>query len=273
MAGSSIDRRSFLVGALGGVALGGGAGFASGSMFQPPPKSLPGVRSFAQQGEDLIVAEMFRGPLRVPRPTYVDIGAHDPVIDSNTYYFYARGARGLLVEPNPTYAAKLRKERPGDDVLEAGIGPTEEDVFADYYVVRGDGENNTFSKEQADAIVRQSGAQVIERVTKVMLMNVNQALAAHFANRAPDFLSIDTEGLDLAILRSLDFGRFRPRVVCAETCKMDGSVEEAIMELMKGHGYVVRGGTFVNTVFVDEQLLSAARVPGQPQRADGTVGH
>jgi hypothetical protein len=53
---------------------------------------------------------------------------------------------------------------------------------------------------------------------------------------------------------------------------MDGSVEDAIVELMKGHGYVVRGGTFVNTVFVDTQLLSAP-LPARALRTDGTTAH
>jgi hypothetical protein len=33
----------------------------------------------------------------------------------------------------------------------------------------------------------------------------------------PDFLSVDTEGMDLEILRSLAFDRSRPAVVCVET--------------------------------------------------------
>ena len=256
----SSTRRSFLLGALGGVALGGASGFLARSPSSLRPSvvvPLP-TDSYAQQGEDLIVAEILRKHLGIFLPSYVDIGAHDPVWGSNTYFFYVRGARGLLVEPNPFYADKLRKERPGDAVLEAGIGPNEDDTLADYYVIHGDGQLNTFSRAQADAIVKQQGPQAIERVTKVRLVNVNKALAEHFAAGGPDFLSVDTEGLDLDILRSLDFARFRPKVVCAETCKMDGTINQDILELMAARGYEVRGGTFVNTVFVDRQALAHA---------------
>jgi FkbM family methyltransferase len=256
----SSTRRSFLLGALGGVALGGASGWLARGRSRPPPSIVVPVptESYAQQGEDLIVAEIFRGHLGIALPSYADIGAHEPVRGSNTYFFYARGARGLLVEPNPFYADKLRKERPGDTVLEAGIGPNAEDTLADYYVIQGDGQRNTFSKAQADAIAQQNGPQAIERVTKVRLVNVNKALAEHFPAGAPDFLSVDTEGLDLDILRSLDFARFRPKVVCAETCKMDGTVDHEILELMAARGYEVRGATFINTVFVDRRALPNA---------------
>jgi hypothetical protein len=80
---------------------------------------------------------------------------------------------------------------------------------------------------------------------------VNRVIVEHLAGRAPDLLSIDTEGLDLAILRALDFARFRPRVVCAETSEVDGSVDQELIDLMRAKGYDVRGGTFVNTIFVD----------------------
>jgi FkbM family methyltransferase len=258
----ALARRSFLLGALGGVAVGSAAGLLVRRVpASPAPLVIPGTDSYAQQGEDLIVAEIFKKHLGIARPSYADIGAHEPIFDNNTYYFYERGSRGLLVEPNPFYADKLREARPGDAVLEAGIGPTGKDTVADYYVFRGDGQLNTFSKAQADAVLARHGAQALDHVAQVRLVNVNEALADHFPAGGPDFLSIDTEGLDLDILRSLDFGRFRPKVVCAETSKMDGTVDGDILALMESRGYAVRGGTFVNTVFVDGQALARAQAP------------
>jgi hypothetical protein len=257
-----VDRRSVLAGILGGVAVGGATGFVSGRASAARPGALerPGSadlahRSYAQQGEDLVVEQMFEAQLHAPMRSYVDIGAHDPVVGSNTYLFYRAGVRGLLVEPNPVYARKLREVRPGDEVLEAGIGPGEEDTAADYYVFRGDGQLNTFSKEQADSLVARGGADILDHVAKVRLVNVNHALAARFPSGGPDYFSVDTEGFDLVILKSLDFARFRPKVVCAETCTLDGHVDDAIMALMKERGYSPRGGSFVNTVFCDDRLF------------------
>ena len=46
------------------------------------------------------------------------------------------------------------------------------------------------------------------------LLDINQIMAEHF-QPAPAFLSLDTQGLELAILKSIDYRRFRPGVICA----------------------------------------------------------
>jgi FkbM family methyltransferase len=252
-----IERRSLLLGALGGVSVGATAGVATERLAEPAKARTPTEndfadrRSYAQVCEDLIVADIFKH-LRIERPTYLDIGAHDPVFCNNTYLFYEGGSRGVLVEPNPALTAKIRRVRPEDTVLEVGVGARGEDVVADYYVIAGQGERNTFSLEVVKRLQAEFGEQVLAGVIKRKLVDVNRILAEHFPKRAPDFISTDTEGYDLTILRSLDFERFRPRVLCVET--LTGTSPDArILDLMRSNDYEVHGGTFVNTVFVDRR--------------------
>jgi FkbM family methyltransferase len=258
-------RRAFLSGALAGILPAGATGFLCGrqskqsALRRESPAtsaraadSFPHV-SFAQQGEDLIVRSLLE-PFKVRRPTYLDVGAHDPLLNNNTYLFYLAGGRGVLVEPNPLYVEKLRKERPEDRVLGIGIGIS--DVReADYYVVRGDGQLNTFSKAQADWMAKRRGPQIIERVMKIPLVNINEVIDQNF-DRVPNVLSIDTEGLDLDILNSLDFARYRPNVICAETLDGEtGLVQQSFIELLRSKDYSVRGATFINTIFLANELL------------------
>jgi FkbM family methyltransferase len=266
-------RHTFLVGCLVGVVLASGLAFLAGRASTspdaqasavpsgstggaplPPLNSFPEV-SFAQQGEDLIIKQLF-GQLGITNATYVDIGAHDPIRNSNTYLFYALGSRGVLVEPNPVYAKKLREVRPRDTVIAKGVGVTGE-AMADYYDFGEDGQENTFSKEQADKLV--ALGMKLRSVVKMPLVSVNDVLAQNFRRGAPSLVSIDTEGLDLAILKSLDFGRWRPPVICAETAEVGSNrVLGEIAEFLRTKGYVARGGTFVNTVFVAEEALAAS---------------
>ena len=58
------------------------------------------TRSFAQCGEDRIAAFIL-DTLSMPQPTYLDLGANDPCRLNNTFFFYLRGGRGVLVEPDP----------------------------------------------------------------------------------------------------------------------------------------------------------------------------
>jgi FkbM family methyltransferase len=253
-----MERRSVLAGALAGVAVGGASGLASGLLARSAPEvsgdlcgDARGKVSYAQIGEDLVIKHMLNRQ-KVIGPSYLDIGAYHPIHNNNTYLLYRSGGRGVLVEPNPALAALLRKERPNDVVVEAGVG-TSSAREADYYVIKGDGQLNTFSKKQADALVKKHGEKIIERVIKRPLVTVGEILKKHF-EASPDVVSIDVEGMDLAILETFDFDKYRPRVFCVETSEVEtGETNQGIVDLMRKHGYSVRGGNLVNTIFLNDR--------------------
>jgi hypothetical protein len=225
---------------------------------QPPPPATPpfqGQMSYAQAGEDLVVKAIF-GDLKIKELSYLDIGAYDPVYLSNTYLFYRQGNRGVLVEPNVAMCARLRAVRPQDTVLEAGIGIGKKGE-ADYYVM-SDPSWSTFDRAEAEHMVKATGGRVtIKEVRRMPLLDVNGVIAEHFGGRAPAFVSIDAEGWHFRILKSIDFKRFRPQVICIETLVSgENRTIAEIPAFMKTKGYVARGGSFVNTIFVDSRLLA-----------------
>jgi FkbM family methyltransferase len=242
---------SFVLGTVGGASVG-----AAGAMTQITASQLYAKLSYSQQGEDLIVQSICDS-LGIQNPSYLDIGAADPILLNNTYLFYQKGCRGVLVEPNPAFCRRLQAQRPKDKALNIGIGPTGQ-MVADYYMISGpDGYLlNTFSKDEVDDYATKSkGFRSVEKVIKIPLVDINTIMAEHF-HGAPHFISIDTEGLDLDILKSLDFKRFRPRIVCAETLIIGTTqVKMEILDLMKSKDYSIRGSTFVNTIFVDNHLI------------------
>jgi hypothetical protein len=266
-----ISRGAFLAGLAGlavGVPIGAvGRGYQRGAL--PAPASTPPVPppapvaspvppgpyelSFAQAGED-VSANFILHYLQVKDITYLDIGAWDPVEVNNTYFFYRKGYRGVLVEPNVTMCEKLRAVRPGDTTLEAGIGVAAVRE-ADYYLMTQSAWN-TFSKEEAEHMTKVTKGEIkVEKVIKMPLLDINEVMARHFG-KAPAFVSIDAEGLHLPILKSIDYGRFRPLVICVETL-VSGSraTIPAIPAYLATKGYVARGGSFVNTVFVDGKAI------------------
>jgi FkbM family methyltransferase len=246
-----IPRRSlarissgFILGLVGGIVVGacGAAAFYLG------PNYRLSRQSFADTGEDLIVAAIFQH-LNIERPTYLDIGAWDPIQGSNTYLFCRAGSHGVLVEPNPVLCEKLRRARPRDVVLNTGIG-LERRTEADYYMFENSA-MNTFSKEQAEGLPGIYGDQYSKpRVVKTPLVPINDVIAEQFKDGPPDFLSVDVEGLDLGILKSLDFVRFGPRVICVETDSTVIEQSRPIFELMEQQGYRLWGRTPHNAIFV-----------------------
>jgi FkbM family methyltransferase len=224
---------------------------------------LRGVQAgYSQFGEDLIIGYLFH-TLGMKKPTYLDIGANNPKFISNTYYFYERGARGVLVEPNPRLCKLLRSARPRDVVLEVGIGLTGE-THADFYVFGGFADGlSTFSKAEAThwetVGLKGHGTIAVEKVIKVPLMPINQIIADNFGGKAPNFLSLDVEGLDLDVLKGLDFERFAPDVVCVETLgyNKDQSTfkKNDIIEFMLAKEFVAYADTRVNTIFCRPGLI------------------
>ena len=131
-----LSKRDFLVGVVaGGCALQAGrwgAALATPALPVPPAPPAPYRAGYAQCGEDILVAVIF-DYLKHPKPTYLDIGAYDPVKMNNTFLLYLQGSRGVLVEPNPDLTSLLTGTRPEDTVLAVGIGTSGVRETLDYY--------------------------------------------------------------------------------------------------------------------------------------------
>lgn len=208
--------------------------------------------SFSQSGEDMI-ADFIFGAIQIQHPTYLDLGAHHPRRYSNTHHFYRSGSRGVNVEADPSLHERFIMERPSDINLNVGVGVGNAGVLPFY--VMSVPTLNTFSKEEADRCVAM-GTHEISDVIEVPLRDVNDIIQEYFAGTAPDFMSIDVEGLDLEIVKAIDFERYRPVVICVETItfseNFDGVKIDEIGEYLESRGYFLYADTRINSIFVDK---------------------
>ncbi|HEX6048846.1 MAG TPA: FkbM family methyltransferase [Gemmatimonadaceae bacterium] len=202
------------------------------------------VRSYAQEGEDLVLRRIFE---HRPSGFYVDVGAHHPRRFSNTYLFYLAGWRGINVEPNPDLAPLFGRERPRDITLELGVS----DVpgVLTYYRFN-DAALNTFDPELARERDGLRDYRIVG-TAEVRVERLDDILARHLpAGTRIDFLSVDVEGHDVQVLRSNDWERFRPEVVLAEAlgASLGGATSSPVHEVMARQGYELFGKT-VHTLF------------------------
>jgi FkbM family methyltransferase len=216
-----------------------------------------GKISYSQCGEDLIV-DFVLTVMGRSKPSYLDIGAYHPTQLSNTYLFYRKGGRGVLVEPDPDLCRAIRRLRRTDVCLNAGVGVTPA-AKANFYIMTTR-TLNTFSKEEAERY-QSYGNQKIEIVIEIPLLTLEDILRKYF-HPCPDFISLDAEGLDLAILKSLDLNRFRPAVFCIETIKYTEDKSELknlkileISDIMESQGYMTYADTHINTIYVDAEAF------------------
>lgn len=214
--------------------------------------------SYSQFGEDLLVDHIFRSLAGKTNFSYLDIGTNDPVAGNNTYLFYLRGNYGVCIEPDPEIFKKIVSKRKRDVVLHAGIGIGEVAEGTLYIFPEGYTGWNTFSFEEAEKRKVESGISFRES-PKIQFLPVNDVIATHFET-CPDFISIDVEGLDFDILKSLDFEKYRPIVICAETISFStnnrGEKQDEIISFLSSKGYKVYADTYVNTIFVRKDIFN-----------------
>jgi FkbM family methyltransferase len=213
--------------------------------------------SYAQSGEDLVISFIFDA-LCLRQPTYLDIGAHHPTHLSNTHYFHLRGGRGVNVEPDPDLFAAFTQQRASDTNLNCAIS-LQDDGQADFFCMEPP-TLNTLSEAEARAY-EASGQHPIRSVVRVPTLTINTLMRKYFGARAPDLLSVDIEGLDEQVVRSLDLSRHRPLVICVET--LSYSVDRTEVKLrgaaehLLANGYMLYADTYINSIFVDEQRWRA----------------
>ena len=168
--------------------------------------------SYSQCGEDMIIAHLFMS-LGMQEISYLDIGAHDPHWLSNTAYFYDHGSRGINVEPDLQGFKKFEKYRKKDLNLHCGVGA--EDGELDFYVMNVP-TLNTFLKEEAEELVANHGFTINEKL-KLKVYSVSTILEKYNNGKFPELLSLDVEGLDEKIIKSLNWKDTKPLVICLET--------------------------------------------------------
>lgn len=160
--------------------------------------ALPRRISYAQNGEDVRAWRALRG---VAEPFYVEVGASDPLDDSLTAALSAEGWHGLLLEPEPESADRLRRARPRDVVVAAAAHSTAGVLTWNDLGTRGRG-----SVEASEDVQRTVSVPAV-RLTDVL---------DELGPAAVHFLSVDVEGHEEQALRGLDLARWRPWVVCVE---------------------------------------------------------
>ena len=94
----------------------------------------------------------------------------------------------------------------------------------------------------------------------------------NIVNRRIDFLSVDVEGHDLAVLRSLDFDAYQPTMICVELHEADMTkiIRNPLYAFLIGKGYNLKAWPAPSLIFVygNAQEVGAPK----PAPSGGTMG-
>jgi len=164
---------------------------------------------------------------------FVDIGAHDGVSISNSYFFEKNLEwDGICIEPMPELFKELEKNR---DCIKINGCAWENDTTKTFRLISGYAEMlsgilDTYDerhKERIDLECRIHGGTYED--IEMRCYNVNNLLEKHELFDI-DFMSVDTEGSEFDIIKNIDFERFNIKIVLVENNYNDSKLRE-FMEL------------------------------------------
>ncbi len=212
--------------------------------------------SFSQKGEDLIIDRYFKNKRK---GFYIDIGAYHPQINSNTKLFYDRGWNGINIEPNPARIELFQRFRKRDKNLNVGIGSSK--GMATFYELDANG-LSTFSKKEADSMLKLG--HKLKNKMKIQMYKM-QDIMKEYVRSDIDFITIDTEALDLEVLKSNNWEKYRPKLLCIETIdfadlltstKDSSDRKREISKYLSEKGYKEYFSNGLNTLYIDSKQKS-----------------
>jgi FkbM family methyltransferase len=204
--------------------------------------------SYSHYGEDLMVLHLLDRLGRTDTATrgiYVDVGAFDPIVHSNTLLLYQHGWRGVNVEPNPLRIERFLRLRPKDVNLCAAVADHCREVVYLHYPTEGT--NRIVERHEVERRNVAGEAPVREDVIKTA--SLAELLEPHVpVGTAIDFLDIDCEGQDMGVLRGFEWSRWTPAVVAVEAYDDDSRAE--VRGFMQTRGYSPVAQNLLTLIFV-----------------------
>lgn len=172
---------------------------------------------FSQGGEDIAI-DLLLSP-ETTKGLFVDIGAYHPIRFSNTFTSYINGWRGVNVDGNKAAIESFQTIRPGDINIHALVSDCVETV--EFFKFPEGAWNTTDAAAARMLNARGRAENTIVSTETMQTVHIMSILDQYIANKKFDLLTIDAEGMDLRIVRAIDFRKYRPKVIALELGPLD----------------------------------------------------
>lgn len=208
-------------------------------------------RTYSQEGEDIVLNTLFG---YTEPGVYVDIGAHDPVLWSNTKKFAELGWWGLNIDPMPGTAERFRRLRPRDICMEAAI-----DIGAgadlSYWMFDHEPRWNCLATTPP-LNFRDGQTFHPSRSIAVPTITIREALERASLPRV-DLLNLDIEGGEEYILRHWPWDLHRPRAICVEIIGQPAAEIAALplTAFLAEQGLVFASQMIASIIYVERAFL------------------
>ena len=153
---------------------------------------------------------------------FVDVGAYHPLELSNTYLLYKRGWNGINIDISSLSVDYFNYIRPDD--ININIAVTEKKSIKTIFYQKKKSPLNTLNFKLASKHFSLNfKKKKIKSDTLTSIIDKTK-----FKGIKINFLNIDAEGGDFEVLKSLNFKKYKPKLICVEIIDNFNSSKKAI---------------------------------------------
>ena len=187
--------------------------------------------------------DMFFGQFNPPVDSYIkqyfpagyvgrciEVGAVDGVFLSNTYHFELNGWESLCVEPIPKYFESLKKNRKNAVRYAAANGNSDDTEFTVFTMANSNQSSVSGLSVDSRLLEAHEVYQPIKETISVKTRRLDWIIDNHFKGGPIDFISIDTEGNELDVLKSIDLDVYGVKLLIIENNYNDPVIENYLRD-------------------------------------------
>ncbi len=166
---------------------------------------------FSQAGQDKIIKNYFFQNKK--NGFFIEIGAYDGIIGSNCYHFEKfLNWEGIAIEPSQIQYDKLKNNRTCKTINKAISNDKKDVEFLE--VIEGLTQMSGINNENYTAIEAIKKSEKSKtKISKITTTTFDEEITS---NTEIDYLSIDIEGGELDLLKSIDFNKYSIKIVSVE---------------------------------------------------------
>jgi FkbM family methyltransferase len=194
-----------------------------------PIEEMYSIPITSQDGEEMYLKSRFANR---DKGTYVDVGANHPIRFSNTWWAYRKGWRGINIEPDVNNFKLLENVRGEDININCGIANIDGEL--EYYQFE-ETALNTFVYDEIDDTIKDK----IIQVRKVPVRRLCDIFKENNISKI-DYIDIDVEGMEIEVLKSINWGEVSIDVLLIEQRRMSliDVSESEVCKFMLDKGYI-----------------------------------
>jgi len=163
--------------------------------------------SFSQNYEDVILRRIFK---LKKKGTFVDVGAFHPFYNSNTYYFYNLGWRGINIDMDEGNIKEFTRLRNEDLNLQTAISNKNESI--ETYLIKNSSRSSIF--EDIANINLKKDEVIVKTNQEAKTLNT---ILENSEVKDIDFISIDVEGAEDKVLEGFSIEKYLPKIIIIES--------------------------------------------------------